>query len=189
MRCGTGGIVTARNETAARFLDGDAEWLWIVDTDMGFRPDTLERLLAAADPVARPVVGALCFAQMEHAPDGMGGYHTRAAPTLYQWGRDGAGREGFAVWTDYPRDQLVRVGATGAACMVVHRSALAAVAEQYGPEWYTRMTVPSSGQQLGEDLSFCARLGALDIPVHVHTGVKTSHLKPIWLAEEHHTGG
>jgi hypothetical protein len=25
----------------------------------------------------------------------------------------------------------------------------------------------------------------LDIPLHVHTGVKTTHLKPIWLGESH----
>jgi hypothetical protein len=35
-----------------------------------------------------------------------------------------------------------------------------------------------------EDLSFCMRAGALDIPVHVHTGVQASHHKPIWLAED-----
>ena len=35
----------------------------------------------------------------------------------------------------------------------------------------------------GEDLSFCMRANALEIPVHVHTGVKTTHLKHLWLDE------
>jgi hypothetical protein len=35
----------------------------------------------------------------------------------------------------------------------------------------------------GEDLSFCARLGACGIPVHVDTGVTTSHLKQLWVSE------
>lgn len=88
MRCGTGGIVTARNEVAARFLERDAEWLLWVDTDMGFTADTADRLLAAADPTERPIVGALCFAQHEYATDGMGGFRTRPRPTLYPLGRD-----------------------------------------------------------------------------------------------------
>ena len=32
---------------------------------MGFAPDTINRLLEAADPVERPVVGGLCFTQRE----------------------------------------------------------------------------------------------------------------------------
>jgi hypothetical protein len=38
-------------------------------------------------------------------------------------------------------------------------------------------------KMMGEDLSFCMRAGSLGIPVHVHTGVKTTHLKQLWLSE------
>ena len=41
---------------------------------------------------------------------------------------------------------------------------------------------------IGEDLSFCASRGALGIPVYVHTGVQTTHLKRVWLAEEQDFG-
>src|SRR5690606_39656368 len=35
MRAGTGGLVDARNRIMAHFLDqSEAEWLWMVDTDM-----------------------------------------------------------------------------------------------------------------------------------------------------------
>jgi hypothetical protein len=44
------------------------------------------------------------------------------------------------------------------------------------------------GQVLSEDLSLCLRAGALDIPVHVHTGVKTTHQKTLWLAEDDYYG-
>src|SRR5205814_6914403 len=45
---------------------------------------------------------------------------------------------------------------------------------------------PTTGQLIGEDLSFCARAGALSIPVYVHTGVAASHMKQVWLAEDNY---
>src|SRR3954451_18164455 len=58
--CSSGALPGSRNNVVAHFLDHtDAEWLWCVDADMGFGADTLSRLIDAADPVARPVVGAL----------------------------------------------------------------------------------------------------------------------------------
>jgi hypothetical protein len=63
MRCGATGLVEARNGTVKEFLESDkADWLLWIDTDMGFPKDLCERLLEAADPVERPIVGALCFA-------------------------------------------------------------------------------------------------------------------------------
>lgn len=183
VRYGTGGIVDARNEAAARFLSGDAEWLFWVDTDMGFAPDTVDRLIASADPESRPVVGALCFAQREVALDGMGGFRCEPVPTLYQWAQNTDGHHGFAPMLDYPRDSVVPVAGTGSACLVVHRSALQAVVDHSGPAPYTRMANPSTGQMVGEDLAFCARLAAAGVPVHVDTSVRATHLKRLWLAE------
>src|SRR5687767_5945958 len=59
IRCGTDGLAEARNTAVREFLaDSTAHWLWWVDTDMGFAPDTVDRLFAVADPTERPVVGA-----------------------------------------------------------------------------------------------------------------------------------
>ncbi|WP_163553037.1 hypothetical protein [Candidatus Frankia alpina] len=101
MRYGTGGIVGARNEVVSRFLGRAAEWLFWIDTDMGCQPDTLDRLIAAADPDSRPIVGGLCFAQVEHTVDGMGGYLTTPVPTLYRE-QEAAGRAGIAPWLELP---------------------------------------------------------------------------------------
>ena len=55
-------VALARNNLAARFLDrGKEDWLWCLDTDIVFAPDTIDRLLAAADPVERPIVSALYY--------------------------------------------------------------------------------------------------------------------------------
>ncbi len=188
MRCGTNGLTEARNKAVQDFLDEDeSDWFFWIDTDMGFAPDTVDRLLDAADPVERPVVGGLCFTQNEQAEDGLGGWRTRAIPTLFDWlhlAEGGQDKMGFAVRWDYPPDTLIRVGGTGAACILIHRSVFEKIRSEHGPVWYDRVPNTTTGQLIGEDLSFCLRAGALQIPIHVHTGVKTTHLKSLWLADE-----
>lgn len=180
VRYGTGGIVSARNMVVERFLADDrADWLFWIDTDMGFAADTVDRLLSYADPDDAPVVGALCFANRETGSDGMGGFRTKAVPTIYYWGEHD-GLRGFQAVASYPDDRLVQCNATGSACVLVHRSAF----ERVGKGWYDPILNPTTGTPMGEDLSFCARLGAEGIPVFVHTGIRTTHLKPIWLQHE-----
>lgn len=181
MRCGSGGLVEARNKVAAAFLAGDDDWLFMIDADMGFAPDTVDRLLAAADPGDRPVMGALCFGLREIAEDGMQGFTVRGFPTVFDWNRDTHGRVGFRVRRDYPPDTVTRVAATGAACLLVHRSAVQAVADESGT-WFDPMCF-DDGRSLSEDLSFCARLAKADLPVYIHTGVKTTHHKPLHFGE------
>lgn len=189
MRCGATGLVQARNDTVTEFLASrDADWLLWLDTDMGFPADTAERLLAAADPAERPIVGALCFSQNETDPDRMGGWRCRAVPTVFDWAKLGNGQSGFAVRWDYPRDTLTRCAGTGSACILIHRSVFTRIAASAGPAWYEMTPNPSTGQLIGEDLSFCARAGALGIPVHVHTGVRATHMKRVWLAEDDYLG-
>jgi GT2 family glycosyltransferase len=180
MRTNAGQLVNARNKAVGHLLESDVPWMLWLDTDMGFGPDILEQLLAAADPVERPIVGALCFAQRELEMDGMGGYHTIPTPTIFDWAPIGD-LEGYEIRYDYPANALIRCSGTGSAAILVHRSVFERIFEKYGPEWYHR--VPARNGSMGEDLSFCMRATALDIPVHVHTGVRTTHAKTVWLGE------
>lgn len=188
MRYGTGGLIEARNQAAYGFLRDypDVEWLFWLDTDMGFPAETLEMLLESADPVQRPIVGALCFSQKEIDSDGMGGRRTQPTPTIYDWVTVDD-QSGYAVRWDYPRDAVTQCHATGSACVVIHRSVLERIRDQFGPVWYDRVPNPSTGQLFSEDLSFCVRAGALDVPVYVDTRVKTTHLKNVWVSEELYT--
>jgi FkbM family methyltransferase len=185
LRYGTGGLIDARNTAVHDFLTEypDAQWLFWLDTDMGFPPDVLELLLAAADPVERPIVGALCFSQQEIESDGMGGRRTQPTPVIYDW-ITVEEQSGYAVRWDYPRDAVTQCHATGSACIVIHRSVLERMLTEFGPKWYDRIPNPSTAQLFSEDLSFCVRAGALDIPVYVDTRVKTTHLKNVWVSEE-----
>lgn len=183
MRCGTSGLVEARNKIMAHLLDVAADpWLWMVDTDMGFPADAVDRLVEAADPVERPVVGALCFGLRQVEPDELGGWRTAPFPTIYDWGEDSRGLPGFGVRARYPRDTVTRCAATGAACLLVHRDVAGKLRAEHGDHWFDPVRY-QDGRPLSEDLSFCYRLARADVPLYVHTGVRTTHAKQVWVGE------
>lgn len=174
-RCGAAGIVNGRNALAEAVLDHDIDWLFMVDSDMGFNDDTLERLLDCAHEERRPFVGALAFA---HKTDGTATYGTvkfRPAPTVYRW-HETDDEAGFVPWFDYPRNKVVSVAATGAACVLIHRTVLEKIRDEYGPVWFDTIRHPK-GAHFSEDLAFCIRAAAVDVPIVVHTGIRTVHDK------------
>jgi len=187
-------LAHARNSAAAAFLSSEADWhLWI-DSDMGFEPDSLEKLLDAADPVTAPIIGALCFIEQEYSHDFRGGLRSSLAPTLYDWswvepknGMPGAYQ--LTTRTDWPNGQVTRVGATGTGMLLVHRSAYEKISawlqEEGAPPsiWFERIPGPA-GDLCGEDVSFCLRAHQVNLPVLVHTGVTTSHQKTVWYGHE-----
>jgi len=187
--CGTGGIPSGRNRVAKDFLDAtDGEWLFFIDTDMGFTPDTVDRLIAAADVEERPVMGGLCFAIKRKKPGPMYAERFKVQPTVYEY-LELEDEVGFRPIPDYPRDQVMKVAGTGAACLLIHRSSLELVRVKFGDAWFDPIVHPTGdkGQPrtFSEDLSFCVRLQACDIPVHVDTSVKTCHEKGgLFLDEE-----
>jgi hypothetical protein len=181
VRGGTDGLVAARNAIAATVVEAGVDWLLFVDSDMGFAPDTLYRLLAVADPAETPIVGALCFAQRQFAHDGMNGSRTSPMPTIYNW-VDVDGQRTFRASSMYPVDAVVRCEGTGSACVLIHRSVFTRIGSK---GWYDRIR-GTDGSLLGEDVSFCVRANAAQIPIHVHTGVRTTHFKRQWLGETDH---
>ena len=166
-------ISTPRNLIVRDFLeDGLAPWLLMADTDMWFAADALDRLIAAADPVERPVVGGLCWSLDKG----------ERFPTMYELTQKD-GRLAFVRYADWPEDACMRVSATGAAFLLMHRDALEAVRKHAGDPaapWFRESAVGPLAL-MGEDMTFCMRCAAADIPVHVHTGVKIGHMKTTML--------
>ena len=168
-------ISHARNMVARKFLEDPRQppWLFMCDTDMVFEPDVVGRLVKAADPVARPVVGALCYSQNTDGGD--------PYPTMYELAETG-GQLAFVRYSRWRGGAVVRVTATGAAALLIHRDALTAVEKHAGDAaapWFRESPVGSA--LVGEDLTFCLRLGAAGIPVHVATSVKAGHMKTTML--------
>lgn len=164
-------IATARNKQVRKFLPMDADWLWILDSDMVFEPDTLERLMEEADPVKAPVVGGLCFGKKQV---GTGGpeYFT----TLYHFDED---LKAYRL-NEWPENTMLPVNATGAACLLIHRSVLEAMGEKFADRdpWPWFEEVNNAGYVYSEDVTFCIRAQQCGFPIHVHTGVEVKHMKP-----------
>lgn len=188
IRCSAMQMIEARNKAAAFFLDEtDAGWLFMIDTDMGFSSDTLDRLVDASIAVNRGVVGALCFGNEETKDDGYGGWKIRPFPTIYDM-VDDDGLIGYSVRSRYQDNELLKVDATGAACLLVPREAFEKVRSTDGDIWFNQVQY-NNGTLISEDLSFCYRLGREGIPIYVHTGIKTTHHKSIWLGESYYSPG
>lgn len=178
-RARSGSIAKARNEITKVFLAGRSEYLWFVDADMGFPKDALQKMLAVADPIERPIIGGLCFAhRTEGYDDETYAEYFGHIPTLSMWNKNENGEvETFSTVSEYPKDTLVRVDSTGAAMILIHRNVLERVLAEFGEHWFTQLPHPTRPEPFGEDTSFFIRCDKLGIPLHVHTGVRTSHDK------------
>lgn len=186
---GAMGIASGRNQIAGDFIDRtDGEWLWFIDTDMGFAPDTVDRLAVSADPATRPVMGGLCFALRRKERGDFYAERFSIQPTVYTY-LELADEVGFRPMFDYQRNAVIEVSGTGAACLLIHRGALEKVRAQYGDAWFDPIVHPTGNKgrprTFSEDLSFCVRLQAVGIQPHVDTSVKTTHEKGgLFLDEE-----
>jgi hypothetical protein len=183
VKCATGGVPEGRNQLMAAFLESKSEWLFMVDADMGFDRMTLDMLLSVADAKERPIVGGLCFAQREAFEDQMGGFRCVPRPTIFDYVTHPDGHTRFTGRAHYSVNTLIRCAATGGACLVIHRSVGEAIRDEHGPVWFDRVR-GTDGSLIGEDISFFVRCQALDIPCHVHSGIRTTHLKNLWVAED-----
>jgi hypothetical protein len=190
---GSGGIASNRNKVAGQFLHStDGDWLFWVDSDMGFAPDTVDRLLESADAEERPIMGALCFQQKRCGSGDFQSVRYSIHPTLLNWNEvEETGEQGFVPVDDYKRDAVIEVAGTGSACILVHRKVLQAIEDKYGPDtWYTHLVIPGAGgkgtpREFSEDLSLCIRAAACGFKTHVDTSVKTTHYKGgLYLDEE-----
>ena len=187
---GSGGIPDGRNQVVTEFLASDREWLFMVDSDMGFDADTVDRLVDSADEHKRPVMGGLCFANRRLGPGEFHAERFGSVPTLYNY-VELEDEVGFMPIQDYPRDTVVEVAGTGAACLLIHRRALGKVREKFGDSWFDPIAHPTGlkgkPRTFSEDLSFCVRLASVGVPVFVDTSVRTCHEKGgVFLTEEHY---
>ncbi len=180
-------VFRARNEIVAGFLNSDCDYLLCVDADMGIPRDTIERLMSVAHIDERPVVAALCFGQRE---TGFNDYDYSTTfdivPTVYMWNVEDEQVVSFSTAAEYPRDAVIKLDATGGACMLIHRGVFEKMRAQFGDHWFTPIPHPSTGGQFGEDTSFFLRCRDLGISIHMDTSVKTSHDKGdgVFLTEE-----
>jgi hypothetical protein len=165
-------IAMARNMLVTRFLASDLEWLWFVDSDIVFTTATLETLHEAADPGSRPVMTALYWV--------LAGGGTQA-PAAYTAGPDPDGNLLFSALKEWDPGAVTEVDGCGAGCLLIHRTVLEKLQAADGgrPWWFRELTI--GPKEVGEDLSFCARLARESVPLHLHAGVEVGHVKAVQL--------
>lgn len=171
IHAGPHSLGAARDAAVSELIRVNADWLLFIDTDMGFRDDALKQLLDVADADERPFVAGHYYALYTSGDDGYGGQNVDMIPALYRKTADGSKFEQFK---DYEEGDVVKVDATGSAFTLCHRTAYEKVIEKFN------VCYQNIGPA-GEDMSFCTRMGALDIPMYVHSGVRVTHHKRVWV--------
>lgn len=147
----------ARNLLVEECLEDGHDWLFMLDGDMCFEPETLLRL----NYRKKPLIGALCFTRV--MPPAPAAYRGITGYTENGWPRYRVQFEEILEWLertsvelklDHPSvilpDQegaLERYDSTGGACLLIHRSVLEAVE----PPWF-EYTQPD--RLVGEDFYF-----------------------------------
>jgi hypothetical protein len=163
-------IASTRNSlTEAAVLRG-TDWVLMLDADMAFPPDTLDQLLAAADPDERPIVSGLYFGGK---PEGIAQAHA------YLISETGAFNpiEGTTAPGEFAG--LARVHAVGGGCLLVHTDALRSMYAEYHPTgapWFAE-SFTAEGHEVGEDITFCLRAHRLGIPIHCLFDLQLGHIK------------
>ncbi len=157
-------LAMARNLLVRDFLSTDLEWLWTVDTDIVFIPNTLKRLLDVAS-VHRPVVSAL--------------YHTfknaGKIPAMFLAGDD---HEFPPIpENDFELGTLITADAVGAGCLLIHREVLEKIMKDNDGQYCWFRERVAGNRDIGEDLSFCMRVTESGFPIYVHTGIQVAHVK------------
>ncbi len=185
--CYSGQLAYARNLVVEEFLNSESDWLWLADDDMGFPEWGLARMLNSAYVDGfKPIIGGLTFAQRAVDLD----VDTLAEtyelfPVMGDWNRDDTGQiTGYRNYETYDKNALIQVEMTGAAMLLIHRSA----AEHIGGDWFTPIPTPANAglkaRFFSEDTSFCLRCTEHDLPIWVDTGMPTSHRKNVFLTEQ-----
>jgi len=110
-------------------------------------------------------------------------------PTIYRFTEDEHGL-GTDIVRDYPKDEVIKVAATGAAFLLVHKSVFGEMRKAFGTlpngqpnpyPWFVESS--NGGRPFGEDISFCVRCNGLGIPIYIDTSIKVGHIKNIELTE------
>jgi hypothetical protein len=165
-------IASARNQVMhhVRQLPPSINWIWNLDVDMTFNRQLLDRMYIEAHDRGITFLGALAFS---------GGRDFEIEPVLYEPSDDGMRR-----MRTYPKDTMMKVPATGAACILFHRDVLEDVLK-LNPDakypWFEEVT--DGDKEYGEDVTFCMRATEAGHPVHVHTGLQVGHMKTMPLHE------
>jgi hypothetical protein len=158
-----------RNNLVQQFFASGCEWLWMLDSDIAFNPNTLDRLLQATDNGARKIVTAAYWAQHESG-------------NITTWLRMGSGH--LSPYLSLPESGMMRLGACGMGCCLIHHDVFEAIRymrrDNLDPWiWYGRDLIELNGvaKRAGEDVTFCIRAQRAGYSIWGLTDLVVDHYK------------
>lgn len=157
-------VSDARNEISIDAITNHADRVLMIDSDMSFKPDMMERMSARIDEGCDMVCGI---------------FFKRATPTLpviYKRldppSEDAEGKihANIIPFTDYPRDTLFEVAGCGFGAVMMTTELLKAVWESYKE--------PAFHQYVwcGEDMTFCYKARKMGRKIWCDSSIKVGHI-------------
>jgi hypothetical protein len=156
-------VSTGRNLLVRHFLDkSDADWLFMVDTDMVFKPDAISRLIESGEPIVSGVYLT-------------GGDHP--TPCMYRRCAD-AGPGQFMSIAKWEPGELISADVVGTGCVLVHRDVFVDIEKKIpnrAAQWFQEVQMGDS--LVGEDFVFFMRAEECGWKLLVDTRVYFGHVK------------
>ena len=159
-------VYLSRDRLGVMALEGEADYLLFLDSDMTFAPDMLLRLLEDAES-GKDIVTALCF---RRRPD----YN----PAIWKKLRPGLpGESVVETYDDYPAEDVFEVEACGMATVLIRATVLKDVFEKE-----KALFAPIPGY--GEDVSFCLRARRAGFSLWCDSRIKVGHIATTIVTED-----
>lgn len=137
--------------------------LFMVDADMTFTPDTLERMLKTSDANPDAVITGLGF--MGSPP---------FFPAIFQWNEEQLNASPVAKWPDHPFE----VDVCGSFGMLIPASILTAL----GPKCFDHMFFTNSetgeSKEIRHDFAFCLRARKAGFRIICNPAIEFGHIRP-----------
>lgn len=181
LRVNPGGLLSkGRNELTRAFLNSDAQWLLMLDSDEDIPLDAFDKLVGAVHDTQRPVVAGLYFGAWPGEP------YPLPVPLIFRDAANGeVGR--FDAFHGYPRNTVCEIASAGTGCMMIHRSVFETIRDKSNdPDWCWFWDGPLNGQWISEDHYFCQLVRENGFKIHAHTGAVLGHRKSFIMSERQH---
>lgn len=150
-------VYTSRNQLALRAINMGADYVFWLDSDMMFEPDTLERMLKTCEEKNIDFLSGLYFRRV--AP---------FTPVLFDTLEM---TENECKWTepkDIP-DDIFEIGGCGFGCVLMKKDVLFMTLAEHKD-----MFTPMNG--VGEDLSFCWRARQSGFKIYCDPAISLGHI-------------
>lgn len=166
-------VYHSREKLLVSAMDHNADFIFFIDSDMKFEPDTLLRLMEDAVENDLDMVSGLCFRRSFPTSP------TMAKAMEYDFNAETKeSKINVPNYTDYPKDQLFEVACSGLACTLIRMDAICEVIKN------EKMSPFQPLFGLSEDYSFCIRMKAAKKKMWVDSRIKIGHIGQFIYGEE-----